>query len=691
MDAVLLLLRATLLIALAFTAVRVLRSSSATLRVDVWRATFVALALLPLATWALPAWRWIPARQVPVLTASAGPVAARAAEPAIESRPTPPTTERREIGAVPEGAVELEPRRRPPLGWREALLASWLLGTAFLLVRLGLGLRRASRLTRAARHVSIDDSRCGVATVQSDAIEGAYVWDPRPFGAPRIVLSSSLQEPGAAEWRRAALVHELWHVERRDGPFLIFATTIAALLWPTVLVGVALERLRLETERAADDAVLRSGFRPSDYARGLVVLATGGSEAMPVAGMASSPVLSQRVASVLDASCNRRPTRSVQRLATATMTLILATPLAALARIAPMQELTQDLEEASSPPGDLADVPAWMRGRALDALVEMQDDASGAWRGDVGFKLNFGWRVTSSATPHVGVTGLAVEALAAGGTKFDESRRGQALQRGVEFLLAHQRADGYLTASGTRMRSHAYATRGLAAALAAGGPARLVDALNDAVRFTLEAQSTETGGWRFTPEAQDSDILETAYQVDSLRSAIDTVHRLAPGLVRIPDGVQGRWGRWNEFWMEMRVSNPSDPRYGAYKYQHHLNARITPNTIAAGILLGVSTGDDETEWEATTRQLFELRRKRARTLDDAPEHFLTWDAELLVDRAIGAFVDDEIPPPVELAIEWRTDTLAWLAANQRPDGSWGCRVGPGNAYVTAIGAILLAR
>src|SRR5205085_4238148 len=81
----------------------------------------------------------------------------------------------------------------------------------------------------------------------------------------------------AADWtqerREAVLLHELAHVRRGDLSTQLVARLAVALYWCNPLVWVAWRAFVKEREHAADDAVLLSGARASDYADHLLSVA----------------------------------------------------------------------------------------------------------------------------------------------------------------------------------------------------------------------------------------------------------------------------------------------------------------------------------------------------------------------------------------------------------------------------------
>lgn len=155
--------------------------------------------------------------------------------------------------------------------------------------------------------------------------------------------------------------------------------------------------------------------------------------------------------------------------------------------------------------------------KALDYLVKTQKE-DGSWYCDVGFKLNESYRVEKKGKPHVGVTALAGTAFLASGSVPGRGEYADEVERALAFVLRSQDADGFISAHGTRMYSHAFATMFLAEVYGMTRDQRVRRALERAVEFTYTAQN-EQGGWRYVPNAEDSDMSITVCQVVALRAA----------------------------------------------------------------------------------------------------------------------------------------------------------------------------
>jgi hypothetical protein len=156
--------------------------------------------------------------------------------------------------------------------------------------------------------------------------------------------------------------------------------------------------------------------------------------------------------------------------------------------------------------------------RAGQFLMTCQDPATGA--------------IHNRLRNETAMTSLAILAFAAiGHQPADPSPEGQAMKRALEFVLkpANQEPDGYMGKSdGSRMYGHGITTLMLAEMLGMG-----VDEKQDvlirqrtrkAIDLILRAQSvpkndSNRGGWRYTPDASDSDMSITCWQTMALRAA----------------------------------------------------------------------------------------------------------------------------------------------------------------------------
>jgi len=180
------------------------------------------------------------------------------------------------------------------------------------------------------------------------------------------------------------------------------------------------------------------------------------------------------------------------------------------------QLVAQDLprEANARPSAALSDAAVV---RALEYLKSSQKP-DGAWESG-----GFG-RATS-------VTSLAVMAfLSAGHVPGEPGPYREAVENGIRYVLAHQRANGLLVSNSSHgpMYCHGISTLMLAEVVGMSSDQALADkareALGKAVRLILLSQNLvknpdNAGGWRYQPTSRDSDLSVTGWQLMALRAA----------------------------------------------------------------------------------------------------------------------------------------------------------------------------
>ena len=132
------------------------------------------------------------------------------------------------------------------------------------------------------------------------------------------------------------------------------------------------------------------------------------------------------------------------------------------------------------------------------------------------------------------VTSLAVMAfLAAGHVPGEPGPYGETVEKGVRYVLAHQRSDGMLVSNSSHgpMYCHGISTLMLAEVVGMTPDPALAEksrqALTKAVKLILMAQNLaknpeNAGGWRYQPTSRDSDISVSGWQLMALRAARST-------------------------------------------------------------------------------------------------------------------------------------------------------------------------
>jgi beta-lactamase regulating signal transducer with metallopeptidase domain len=178
-----------------------------------------------------------------------------------------------------------------------------------------------------------------------------------------------LLPPDARHWsdERAAIVlrHELAHVRRRDWLVQLAATIIRSIYWFHPVVWVACAVLRLESERACDDAVLRSGVGGAQYASHLLELARGflSNPGDPVTAFARRSTLERRVRAMLATGTERSHPGRTHRAAA-------AVSLLAIALVAAGFGAAPDVASGSFEPGPPKRLTLLLDGRIVDLTKE---------------------------------------------------------------------------------------------------------------------------------------------------------------------------------------------------------------------------------------------------------------------------------------------------------------------------------
>jgi len=263
-------LRASLLLALALAALPALRGASARLRRWLVLLGLSASLAVPALSWAFPG---RPAVHV-TSTAVVGQVIAEALSPALTRRALPVAQQQRAAAAQLSSS---------PSRW---LFLIWAAGVSFVLARALHGGLWAWRLSAAARPTRFAANVRISSQIEAPVVVGVL----RP-----IVLLPGSSQGWTKERRRAVLLHEFAHVRHYDGLALLVAQLACALYWFQPLVWLARARLRRECEHAADETVILRGLRPSSYAQHLIEIARGLVPASGIAMAARPSELARRV------------------------------------------------------------------------------------------------------------------------------------------------------------------------------------------------------------------------------------------------------------------------------------------------------------------------------------------------------------------------------------------------------------
>jgi TonB family protein len=338
MEVLALITKATIVLVLSLLTTVIARRAKASMRAAVLTASFATLVVLPLLS------RVMPSRDiaVPVPRAIGDQSAVALGVPAA-----PVLTEAPNRLSHPTERPLTISIGIPSTGLLLAVL--WGLGAVICMMPVVATLTRLLRIRRGsvvlpdmsdtARLLAIDGGRSsGVSVLGSEEIEAPIIhgW-LRP-----VIVMPRFAEEWAPHQLRHALVHELEHIRRHDWLVQVGARTTCALYWFHPLVWIAWRRLRLECERACDDAVVRVADGPV-YAQQLVTLARGLSSGhASVLSMATGSDLSARISAILDVHQLRGRAGKAGVVA---VTVVASGVVLALAPLRAIDRATSDLAE----------------------------------------------------------------------------------------------------------------------------------------------------------------------------------------------------------------------------------------------------------------------------------------------------------------------------------------------------------
>jgi beta-lactamase regulating signal transducer with metallopeptidase domain len=303
--------KATVLVGVAILLLWMLRRRSASLRHAVLLAAVAGTLAVPILG------AMLPTLQSPRLSNSV-----------IASRPelrrlTDNATRLVMARAYPEENSLPHSNLRSSIERREAaILALWLAGTTFMLLRIVYDVVAAHGLRSRARLRG--RLRSGVPLLDSDEITAPVVVG---IFRPAIML------PAGASALRPMIQHELAHIERHDCLTQLLVRMACACYWFNPLVWYAAQRIALEREGACDDRALAAGADPIEYSEILIDAArvsAHGSLRLHAAPLMHVPHLEKRIVRILDASTRRGGLSAAQIVGVALGAAAIVTPLAAL-------------------------------------------------------------------------------------------------------------------------------------------------------------------------------------------------------------------------------------------------------------------------------------------------------------------------------------------------------------------------
>jgi bla regulator protein blaR1 len=183
---------------------------------------------------------------------------------------------------------------RTTFPWPLVLGAIWFAGAMFLSFRWR---RRWRRLQGAARGATRLAFGSAVPTLASST-----TMEPGVFGIfrPVILLPQGIADTLTPEQLEAVLAHELRHIGYRDNLTAALHMCVETVFWFHPVIWWIGAKLMDERERDCDEAVLRQGSRPGDYARGIVhVCETYVESPLPCASGIGGSDLKKRIREIM--------------------------------------------------------------------------------------------------------------------------------------------------------------------------------------------------------------------------------------------------------------------------------------------------------------------------------------------------------------------------------------------------------
>ena len=340
------LIKATIVLAGALLACRLLRNQSAAARHLVWTCGLVAALVLPVVSFAVPQWELPLVKLERSMNPAPQPVEPDAApDPRVAAMESRLRNQDRSAAAAESGVPQTPVASIAALSWTTLAMAAWSIGALLLLGRLLAGII-AVRLMAAQTNRTEDAawvplardlaSDLGIPNVEFRRGESGMM--PMAWGVLRpVVMMPADAETWPEDRLRVVLLHELAHVKRADCLTHMLAQAACAIHWINPLAWTAVRHARIERERACDDLVLACGTSDVHYADQLLEIARAMRTSRFSAAMSSASLamahrsqLEGRLMAILDRSVPRTPLSRARTAAAGVLALAAMVPLASV-------------------------------------------------------------------------------------------------------------------------------------------------------------------------------------------------------------------------------------------------------------------------------------------------------------------------------------------------------------------------
>src|SRR5688572_22479441 len=347
-----LVFKATVVLGVTLAAVGLAPKARASRRHLVLASAFAALIVLPMAGTLMPAVTIpLPITDAPGAAMDEAPSIAGVEIPLVSWSPS-------------QGAQQVPASPAPSL--RDVLRGLWLLGAASILTVLAGSLWSLYRLQRSGMPWIAGQTMTEAIAKDAGVNRRVILMIHERIAVPAtwgFLRPTILLPPDARHWAepdlQRVLLHELEHVRRGDWWIHLSARAVCMVYWFHPLAWIAGRQLRVEAERACDDAVV-TGMDRADYAEQLVALAARLSSPIPrlMLSMAKRSDLSKRVSAILNPGQQRGRAGTAAAATIVGMVALLMGTVASLQAIAARDIDQPTVQQASLSTTDVAAVPA---------------------------------------------------------------------------------------------------------------------------------------------------------------------------------------------------------------------------------------------------------------------------------------------------------------------------------------------
>jgi len=330
-------LKSSAVLVVAWLVTVALRRRSAAIRHTVWTTAFGALLAMPLLSISLPGW---PNRLATALLLTDSGVTFHAESSTAATTGVRTSSSARTQRPLPVSSPS-------PRDFRPTLTALWATGALLFLLQSLLSHARVRFLRGRSQPFPFP-------TAAADAAGGVPVLQlatgmPMAAGVIRPVIFVPAEASGwDPERLRLVLAHESAHIRRGDTASQLLARLALCLHWCNPLAWIAWRESLKERERAADDLVLETGARASDYAGHLLEIARSlqpaAASAAAAVAMARRSQLEGRLLAILDSNTPRGKCGRAVLAASILAGLTVAIPLATVRAQSQIEQSPADVQ-----------------------------------------------------------------------------------------------------------------------------------------------------------------------------------------------------------------------------------------------------------------------------------------------------------------------------------------------------------